>query len=430
MASAADPPEAADSDEAARAIRRARADSNAGFAARDTAQIASHWLPTVLVTQATLGEHTRGAEDNSRMLEGMFEQRPDALYVRTPHTVVASPEAGSGFASEEGRWLGTWTGVASRGEPVGATMRKGGVYFAQWQLQPDGRWLLQAEVYTPVPGDYIEGHVAGVAEEAVVEEIRRHRAASCRAVAAHSNADIASHWLPNIIVTNSDGSIAGGENGAAIVAQRFTDSAETNPDVCFNRIPERIEVELGAPFESPAGGAAAELGRWQGSWSEEDGSVIISRNGRYCMQWRYCHVRGRWLINAEVYVLEHHSAVPNLLMLEVTTTTAGDDHSPPPPSIVEPPMVFNAHGQPLGQQLAAFVAPPALLLDSAAPAMQGRYCRLAPIDADKDAHALHACLAADALGAGWTYAGPVELHPGSPSVPPSCAQVTEWLQVR
>ena len=83
----------------------------------DAGQVAAHWLPTVLVTQATLGEHTRGASTNRVMLEDMFVDRPDVLYVRTPQHIVAAPEAGSGFASEEGRWLGTWGGVAERGEP-------------------------------------------------------------------------------------------------------------------------------------------------------------------------------------------------------------------------------------------------------------------------------------------------------------------------
>ena len=43
------------------------------------------------------------------------------------------------------------------GEPAGAPMRKGGVYFAQWQwIAAAGRWLLQSEVYVPVASDYLD----------------------------------------------------------------------------------------------------------------------------------------------------------------------------------------------------------------------------------------------------------------------------------
>ena len=82
---------------------------------------------------------------------------------------------------------------------------------------------------------------------AAEEEIRRHRAASCRALACHDTEGIAAHWLPQIIVTNSDGTIAGGEDGRAVVARRFLATAAAHPDVVFNRIPERIEVELSDP---------------------------------------------------------------------------------------------------------------------------------------------------------------------------------------
>ena len=112
-----------------RTIRELRADSNAGFDSHDAERIASHWLPDMVVTQATLGEHTVGAATNRAMLQDMFGERPDVVYTRTPTEVVASPEVG--FASEEGRWLGRWSGTAARGETAGAPMGRGGVYFAQ-----------------------------------------------------------------------------------------------------------------------------------------------------------------------------------------------------------------------------------------------------------------------------------------------------------
>jgi hypothetical protein len=74
------------------------------------------------------------------------------------------------------------------------------------------------------------------------EEIRRHRAASCRALAMHDVAGMATHWLRDLCVTNSDGSITDDYDGW------MTESVAAHPDVCFNRIPHRIEMDCPGPI--------------------------------------------------------------------------------------------------------------------------------------------------------------------------------------
>eukprot|EP01052_Picozoa_sp_SAG31_P057047 SAG31_NODE_16669_length_700_cov_1.519135_1_plen_103_part_10 len=100
-----------------RSILQLRDDSNRGFAEHDAERISKHWLASMVVTQATAGEHTVGSDANRAMLERMFSERPDVLYIRTSTSVVVASPTEEGKAIEEGRWVGTWSGVASRGEP-------------------------------------------------------------------------------------------------------------------------------------------------------------------------------------------------------------------------------------------------------------------------------------------------------------------------
>lgn len=148
---------------ASAAICAAREESNRGFAAHDVGPIALHWLPGMLVTQATLGEHTVSAAANAAMLTEMFATRDHVLYCRTPVRVHASPQLG--VAAEEGRWEGSWL------DANGARQGKSGVYFAQWRLQLDSaRWLLNAEVFIPVaPAPSAYDHAA---VEAAIRDAR------------------------------------------------------------------------------------------------------------------------------------------------------------------------------------------------------------------------------------------------------------------
>ena len=399
-------------------IRRARTDSNAGFASHDADQIAAHWLPGIVVTQATLGEHTSGYDSNRRMLLDMFQERPDVIYQRHLSELKVSPELG--FAWEEGRWQGQWTG------PDGAPRKKSGVYFAQWMRQQQTAdsggsvWLLNSEVYAPTSAT--EAAVDQV--EGVHEEIRTSRAKSNRAIAARSVDSIVQCWLPEICITHSTGEITAGTD---VNRARFEDFGLR--DVVFVRTAERIETDI-------EGGVAAELGVWDGAWSEPDGSKV-RRSGKYMAQWRQQEGGGApppaaaaavvaaaapsmpWLINAEVFVLERHStfAPSRCKLLDDWTHEIAED-----PRCKPATPVLDSEQQPIGNSLAGFVPPnpppPTSVL--------GRHCRLEPVEAARHAPSLHACLAADTAGSLWTYTGPSAF--GRQGHAPTFAQVAEYLQ--
>ena len=69
-----------------------------------------------------------------------------------------------------------------------------------------------------------------------------------------------------------------------------------HPDVRFERLADRIEVDLEA-------GLAAEFGRWEGGWTSDEGAAVV-RSGRFCGQWRWASEVEQWLLNAEIYVPE------------------------------------------------------------------------------------------------------------------------------
>ena len=124
---------------AAAEIAAARARSNAAIVAHDIARIAREWMPDVHVVSST-GVQNAGVDANSRAMQAAFTRRPDTQWVRTPRTITVNERWD--VASEEGRWVGTWT------EPDGP-LRIAGAYLAQWR-RVDGRWRIQAEVFVPV----------------------------------------------------------------------------------------------------------------------------------------------------------------------------------------------------------------------------------------------------------------------------------------
>jgi ketosteroid isomerase-like protein len=124
---------------AAGEIAAARARSNRAIAAHDIEGISREWMPDIHVVSSTGTQHG-GVDANARSMQAAFARRPDTRWVRTPHTITVNERWD--VASEEGRWVGTWT------EPDGP-LRISGTYLAQWRRQ-NGRWLIQAEVFVPI----------------------------------------------------------------------------------------------------------------------------------------------------------------------------------------------------------------------------------------------------------------------------------------
>ena len=123
---------------AAAAIFAARAESNVGFTSHDVEPIKNQWLPTMLVTQATLGEHTLGASANAEMLADMFATRDQVLYSRTPTRVTASTQLE--MAAEMGRWQAPAAWRPRGGSPVSDPQQgrtEGGFHATQGQEQQE-----------------------------------------------------------------------------------------------------------------------------------------------------------------------------------------------------------------------------------------------------------------------------------------------------
>jgi ketosteroid isomerase-like protein len=122
-----------------RAIVADRARSNAAIARHDTAGIAREMMPDVTVVSSTSAMGTGVAVNVSRMA-AQFARRPDTRWVRTPDSIAVFDAWG--VASEQGRWVGTWT------EPDGPLVIRG-IYTAQWRRQ-DGTWRIQGELFVPL----------------------------------------------------------------------------------------------------------------------------------------------------------------------------------------------------------------------------------------------------------------------------------------
>jgi len=122
-----------------RAVREARAASNAAIARRDTAALAA-MVSASYHSVSSRDVHTQGRDGVLRTWVAQFAAHGDVSYVRTPATVrIYAPWE---MAEERGEWVGRWTEADGRVEVRGS-------YTAKWR-RTGGRWLLEAEVFTPL----------------------------------------------------------------------------------------------------------------------------------------------------------------------------------------------------------------------------------------------------------------------------------------
>lgn len=123
---------------AAGEIRRLRTESNDAIARHDTAGIARHFAPNVVVVASTSSQ-TIGRDANAKVFADIFQARPDVTYRRTPDAVEVFVRWR--MASERGRWVGTWSERDGK-------VTIGGTYFAKWRQQ-DGAWTIESETFVP-----------------------------------------------------------------------------------------------------------------------------------------------------------------------------------------------------------------------------------------------------------------------------------------
>lgn len=122
------------------AIAAARLELNRAIVARDADAIAALLAEAYHVVTA-LSSQRSGREESRKAWAEMFASDPAATFERVPSRIDVNEELG--MAHETGDWTGTFrAGV----EPVNVS----GVYAAKWERAPEGRWLLLAEIFTPL----------------------------------------------------------------------------------------------------------------------------------------------------------------------------------------------------------------------------------------------------------------------------------------
>lgn len=126
-------------------------------------------------------------------------------------------------------------------------------------------------------------------EAAAELEIRRLRAASNAAIAAHDAKAVASFVEDDVQITTGNGDKF---QGRKAMRDRFAEHFRGRPDLVFVRTPEKIDVSRAAPL-------AAEHGAWVGRWTE--GAKAVEIRGVYQAMWR--ERGGQWRIAAELFVL-------------------------------------------------------------------------------------------------------------------------------
>lgn len=121
-------------------IRRAREESNEAIAAHDTVRLAR----CLTIDYNVVTSRNAVSADRGILLERLaadWTVKPDLVYRRTPEKIELF--SAWRMAGEKGTWMGTWT------EPNGDNIRLSGSYYAKWHKE-DGRWLIRAEVFTPL----------------------------------------------------------------------------------------------------------------------------------------------------------------------------------------------------------------------------------------------------------------------------------------
>ena len=119
-----------------RAIRAARARSNAAIAAHDTDGVASV-MDLEYVGLSSRDARTVGRQAARADYATLFATRPGVVFVRTPRSFYIN--ALWGQAGEIGDWTGRWSSADGK-------VRVGGKYFAKWRTV-GGQWRLLAETF-------------------------------------------------------------------------------------------------------------------------------------------------------------------------------------------------------------------------------------------------------------------------------------------
>ncbi len=119
-------------------VRAARTEYNAAILKRDAAAIGRLLAPGYHVVTGR-SDQRHGASSQQEQWKERFAADPTVNYLRTPREIRVNEVWG--LAEESGDWAGSYT-------TAGGAAKASGVYSAKWQRSVDGRWLVQAEVFT------------------------------------------------------------------------------------------------------------------------------------------------------------------------------------------------------------------------------------------------------------------------------------------
>jgi len=119
-------------------IRLARQRYNEAICKRNADDICTFFTQDYHVLTAR-GLQSHGIEEQRKRWSAVFAEDPIAIYRRNTKSIRLSER--SGAAQEHGYWSGKFL----LNQQVILT---GGVYSAKWLKQPDGLWLVQAEIFT------------------------------------------------------------------------------------------------------------------------------------------------------------------------------------------------------------------------------------------------------------------------------------------
>ncbi len=119
-------------------VRAARARHNEAIVKRDAAAIGRLLAPGYHIVTGR-SDQSHGAASEQEKWKERFAADPTVSYRRTPREIRVNELWG--LAEESGDWVGSYT-------TAGSAAKASGVYSAKWQRTVDGRWLLQAEVFT------------------------------------------------------------------------------------------------------------------------------------------------------------------------------------------------------------------------------------------------------------------------------------------
>ena len=125
-------------------IRLARQRCNAAILNRNVKDICSFFTSDYHVVTGR-GVQSHGIEEQLHRWTKAFQKDPIMLYRRRTREIRFNDQLD---IAEE---LGSWVGKYSLNQN---TTLVAGVYSAEWQLQIDGSWLVQAEIFTTLRSKY------------------------------------------------------------------------------------------------------------------------------------------------------------------------------------------------------------------------------------------------------------------------------------